>query len=229
MTNYDGGYVMDYQGKLTAADYASYTAATGLGEQRHLPRHGWGQPNNLGLVRAGRQQAVGEFGWEAAVRFHRNQQPEALVGSQRSGRDARAVPGRSVGRRHPRHHRHHLLHAADRPVRSQKQRRPLPSPPTWPRRTRCSSSSVPLCSHAEHGGQRHRRLAARIHHRVYGGKTYVFVLNLSGKAVSEKRHDQRRRAEPTATVANQNRSVQLQGGTFTDSFAADGVNIYEIG
>jgi hypothetical protein len=64
--------------------------------------------------------------------------------------------------------------------------------------------------------------------RVYNGKTYVIVLNLSGQAVVNQQIALRGVSGTTASVQGEGRSVAVSNGVITDSFGADDVHVYVI-
>jgi hypothetical protein len=64
--------------------------------------------------------------------------------------------------------------------------------------------------------------------RVYNGKTYMIVLNLSGQAVANQQIALRSVNGTTASVQGEGRSVAVSSGVITDSFAADDVHVYVI-
>jgi hypothetical protein len=64
--------------------------------------------------------------------------------------------------------------------------------------------------------------------RVYNGKTYVIVLNLSGQAVVNQQIALRGVNGTTASVQGEGRNVGIAGGVITDSFGADEVHVYLI-
>jgi hypothetical protein len=64
--------------------------------------------------------------------------------------------------------------------------------------------------------------------RVVDGKTYYVVLNFSNQAVTKTMTFQGIGNVSTANVVGEGRSVSLSNGTFTDTFGAYAVHVYEV-
>ncbi|MEZ5990264.1 MAG: hypothetical protein R3F30_14320 [Planctomycetota bacterium] len=65
-------------------------------------------------------------------------------------------------------------------------------------------------------------------HKVFGGKHWLFAVNMTGKSASAS-FTFTSRAKATVTVLDEARSLELAGGKLTDSFAAYATHLYELG
>jgi hypothetical protein len=65
--------------------------------------------------------------------------------------------------------------------------------------------------------------------RTYKGKTYLIALNLNHRHVSDAKIKITGVKDGTATVYNENRTVQIQGGEIVDTFEGYTPHVYVIG